>query len=209
MSKRPKLGYWVGVFLLAGYAIWRLVTTLIDDPGGDYTGWVIGLVGTAAIVAFVDWRNTARTRRLRESHPDAFVSNIIAYRQLVGQSQSVAELFGGRTTLRRASYATLVIDDEAVRVFRGGLRPQEVFSVPSASLTGAQIVSKTMAAWNVPCIELTFGRAEKTAEMDFCLMRTRLGVPRNVPRAPLELHLAAVMKFVQSRERTPDIRNES
>jgi hypothetical protein len=75
--------YSLGASLLAVYAIWRLVVTLRDDSGGGNAGWVLGLLIAVAVFAVFDFRNSARARRVRESCPEAFVSNIIVYRPLL------------------------------------------------------------------------------------------------------------------------------
>jgi hypothetical protein len=189
---------WISSLGIAGVAlisIWRTIRA--DGLSGDATGYVFGFLAVLVLWGLLGLSNWVRLRRVRSISPKAFVVNISIFLDLEPQLEEVQQLLPRtRRSGKNAGihYATLAVDRDSLRIFRGWFKAKEEFRAPSSALSEVRVVRAPQGTFNLHCIQFAFTNDEKSAHVDIAVLRPQFGLLVVESKTNLDRSLDAIIQ---------------
>jgi hypothetical protein len=157
----PRTG---SILIIAGAAVLIVIAAVLIAVG-SILGWVIFAIVLvtsplwAARLAFARFaqQSAARDAALAERHPGAVLVPIVVQKETARALHDASAARGLQTTLANATYGTVVVDREAVRVATGDREPTERATLPTAELTTVRRGQVEPPRRPLPTVDLVFG----------------------------------------------------
>lgn len=147
-------------------------------------------VTIAVTLMFFIMRTERRTAALRSANPDALVAQTVTSPSAVPPLDHYAnEVQAHSTRIGPSSYLTVVVDEDAIRIFGGSRKPRELASFPTTTVMREEISTEMSGVRVVPYIDLRLEDGPHSARVSILLISFIHGIPRFVRRAALDAAL--------------------
>ena len=159
------LGLGVMAFFIT-YSIGRLVQQSQDGSAIEIDEFLlfvsvpfVAIIG--ALVFVYPWfslRSRGRMVALREAHPEAFLVHVVVRPQLKLQLNTIGAAFDVKNRAWAFTYVTFVADATTLALYGRGLKPREVFAVPTDWLVTAVIAPTEPGLLPTPALSLALAK---------------------------------------------------
>lgn len=200
MMRSSRLAAWVPVVLIAiGASIF--VIRAVDQSKDGTTGsdLALGLAVIALVLAAFAFLGLCQFRVLSRAYPAALIFSIVMYRELAPQlvrASSMSTHFD--LNIRNGMHAAVVVDDDAIRFFKGFLKPNLFFSMPTELLRSTTLRKVPQGKWNLTTLEMSFSDNAVEAVINLSIVRSGFTVPIIVGRRTAQILSDAVSSYSTS-----------